>query len=76
MNKLTEYAKSLLEKQLFGVCAGIASALRLRTRQVRLSFIYLSFLTFGSPIFIYLIIAFWQKNDHVWKPWKWYRSVE
>ncbi len=76
MNKIVDSLKSLLEKQLFGVCASIARALHLRTRQVRLSFIYLSFLTFGSPILFYLILAFWKKNDHVWKPWKWHRAVE
>lgn len=29
------------------------------TSSIRLSFIYLSFLTFGSPIIIYLFLAFW-----------------
>jgi phage shock protein PspC (stress-responsive transcriptional regulator) len=32
---------------------GIASS------RIRLWFIYISFLTFGSPIIIYMILAFW-----------------
>ncbi len=31
----------------------------LSTASVRLYFIYLSFVTFGSPILIYLFLAFW-----------------
>jgi phage shock protein C len=50
------------EKQAFGVCASLADWFGLKARSVRLSFIYLSFLTFGSPIFVYLILAFWKKN--------------
>ena len=44
---------ALLEKQLFGICAGIADYMGVKTLQVRLSFIYLSFLTFGSPVLAY-----------------------
>jgi phage shock protein C len=62
---------SLLERQLFGVCAGIADYMGVKTRQVRLTFIYLSFLTFGSPIFAYLVVIFWKRNSLIWKPWKW-----
>jgi phage shock protein C len=33
---------------------------------VRMYFIYTSFLTFGSPILLYLILAFWiQIKDHL-----------
>jgi phage shock protein C len=62
---------SLLEKQLFGICAGIADYMGVKTRQVRLTFIYLSFLTFGSPIFAYLVVIFWKRNSRIWKPWMW-----
>jgi phage shock protein C len=34
--------------------------LRISTNSVRLYFIYLSFITAGSPIIIYLIMAFWM----------------
>jgi phage shock protein C len=59
------------ERQTFGVCAWLASKMGVRVRRVRLSFIYLSFLTFGSPIFLYLVLKFWKENSHIFKPWKW-----
>jgi phage shock protein PspC (stress-responsive transcriptional regulator) len=65
---------SLLERQLFGICAGIADYMGVKTLQVRLSFIYLSFLTFGSPIFAYLVLVFWKRNSKIWKPWQWRKS--
>jgi len=71
---MIRYTTSVLEKQLFGVCAGIADFMGVRTRQVRLSFIYLSFLTFGSPIFAYLVLIFWKRNTRIWKPWMWRRE--
>lgn len=54
MIKLQAY----LEKQAFGVCTFLGEKLGIATVAIRLSFIYLSFLTFGSPLIIYLIIAF------------------
>jgi phage shock protein PspC (stress-responsive transcriptional regulator) len=65
---------NLLEKQLFGICSGIAESMGVKTLQVRLSFIYLSFLTFGSPIFAYLVLVFWKRNSKIWKPWLWRKS--
>jgi phage shock protein PspC (stress-responsive transcriptional regulator) len=62
---------ALLEKQLFGICAGIADYMGVKTLQVRLSFIYLSFLTFGSPVLAYLVLLFWKRNTRIWKPWLW-----
>lgn len=51
--------KYRFEKQAFGVCAYIGEKLGLATSQIRLYFIYLSFITMGSPLLIYLIVAFW-----------------
>jgi phage shock protein PspC (stress-responsive transcriptional regulator) len=64
-------ASGLLEMQLFGICTHIAEKMGVRTRQVRLSFIYLSFLTVGSPVAIYLIMWFWRQNKKIWQPWSW-----
>jgi phage shock protein PspC (stress-responsive transcriptional regulator) len=61
----------LLEMQLFGICEHIAQKMGIRTRQVRLSFIYLSFLTVGSPVAVYLIMVFWHRNKRIWQPWTW-----
>jgi phage shock protein PspC (stress-responsive transcriptional regulator) len=51
--------KSFIEWQLFGVCAAIGEKLGLATSRIRLWFIYVSFLTLGSPVIIYMIMAFW-----------------
>jgi len=49
-----------LESQAFGVCTAIGEKLGFATSSIRFSFIYLSFLTFGSPVIVYLILAFWM----------------
>ncbi|WP_074987952.1 PspC domain-containing protein [Rufibacter ruber] len=48
-----------LESQAFGVCSNLGEKLGFASSSIRLSFIYLSFLTFGSPVLVYLILAFW-----------------
>ena len=50
--------KTILEKQAFGVCEWWAGKLNIKTEQVRLSFIYLSFVTAGVPMVAYLVMAF------------------
>ena len=50
--------QAYLEKQAFGVCAFIGEKVGIASSAIRLSFIYLSFITFGSPLILYLIIAF------------------
>ncbi|MFN5889983.1 MAG: PspC domain-containing protein [Bacteroidota bacterium] len=54
------WIKYALEKSLFGVCSYLGDKMGLSTRSVRLSFMYLSFFTLGSPIIIYFILAFWM----------------
>ena len=53
--------KDFFEKQAFGVCAFLGERLQMRSSVIRLFFIYASFLTIGSPIIIYMILAFWIK---------------
>ncbi|MDX5346170.1 MAG: PspC domain-containing protein [Hymenobacteraceae bacterium] len=48
----------IIEAQAFGVCTRLGEKLGFATSSIRLSFIYLSFLTFGSPVLIYLALAF------------------
>lgn len=50
--------QEFLEKYAFGVCTKIGEKLRIPTSSIRLFFIYTSFLAFGSPIIIYLALAF------------------
>jgi phage shock protein PspC (stress-responsive transcriptional regulator) len=55
MNKL----KNFIEWQAFGVCTAIGEKLGIATSRIRMWFIYISFVTMGSPIIIYMVIAFW-----------------
>ncbi len=57
MNKL----QSFVEFKAFGVCSKLGEKLGISVGSIRLFFIYVSFLTFGSPIFIYLVLA-WIMN--------------
>lgn len=52
------WIRNIIDKQAFGVCAKIADFLNMKASSVRLFFIYSSFLTLGSPLLIYLIMAF------------------
>ncbi|MFZ6052715.1 PspC domain-containing protein [Halocola ammonii] len=55
------------EKQAFGVCAWWGDKLGIKAHKVRLSFIYLSFITLGSPIIVYLVMAFVLENKNYFK---------
>ena len=72
---MIDKTQTYFEKQVFGVCSWWGEKLQLKTTRIRMSFIYLSFLTLGSPIFVYLIMAFilehkeyfkFQKRKTVW----------
>lgn len=56
MNRL----KYFIEWQLFGVCSNIGQKLGIASSRIRLWFIYISFITMGSPVIIYMIMAFWM----------------
>ena len=58
-DRLTEI-KDFIEWKAFGVCTAIGDKLGVATSRIRLWFIYISFLTMGSPIIIYMILAFWM----------------
>ncbi|MCE7863570.1 MAG: PspC domain-containing protein [Bacteroidetes bacterium CHB5] len=50
--------QQFFEKQAFGVCTALGEKMGIATSSIRLFFIYTSFLTFGSPLIVYLSIAF------------------
>lgn len=50
--------KFFLEHQFFGVCAYWGDKLNMPVKNIRLFFIYLSFITAFSPVLIYLAMAF------------------
>jgi len=49
-----------IETQAFGVCTMLGEKLGIASSSIRLSFIYVSFFTMGSPVLIYFILAFWM----------------
>ncbi len=61
MNTPVEIIKSWFERQAFGVCEWWGDLLNIRSSNIRIFFIYTSFLTVGSPIIIYMIMAFWMR---------------
>jgi len=52
--------KTFVEWQAFGVCSAIGEKLGIATSRIRMWFIYISFLTMGSPLIIYMVLAFWM----------------
>ena len=50
--------KSFLELRLFGVCTYLGEKLRMPAGKIKLFFIYLSFITAGSPVLVYMSLAF------------------
>lgn len=46
------------ERNAFGVCNRLGERMGIATSNIRLFFIYASFLTLGSPVLIYLALAF------------------
>jgi phage shock protein C len=61
-----ETLKFSVESQVFGVCEAIGNRLNMPVKNIRLFFIYASCLTIGSPVIIYMILAFWIKmKDYV-----------
>lgn len=59
--------KALFEEKAFGVCAWWGEKLRLKTAKIRMFFIYISFLTLGSPLVIYLVMAFILEHKEYFK---------
>jgi phage shock protein PspC (stress-responsive transcriptional regulator) len=52
--------KRFIEWHVFGVCSAIGARMGIATSKIRLWFIYVSFLTLGSPVILYMILAFWR----------------
>ena len=67
--------KDLMERSAFGVCSYLGEKMGLASARVRVYFIYLSFVTLGSPVIVYLFVAFWlnvkryirSKRNLIWE---------
>lgn len=56
MNRL----RNFIEWNAFGVCTAIGDKMGIAPSRIRQYFLYTSLLTMGSPIIIYMILAFWM----------------
>lgn len=52
--------KDFVEWNAFGVCSAIGNRLGIATSKIRQYFMYASVLTMGSPIIIYMVLAFFR----------------
>jgi phage shock protein PspC (stress-responsive transcriptional regulator) len=68
MNRIVGAFRSLTENGAFGVCTWLGKKMGIYNGNIRLAFIYLSFITFGSPLIIYIIMAFILKHKHFFRP--------
>ena len=55
------------ENRAYGVCDWLGKKMGIKASSIRLFFIYLSFVTFGSPILIYLIMVFIYEHKEFFK---------
>ncbi|MGN6420113.1 MAG: PspC domain-containing protein [Pseudobacter sp.] len=56
VNRLRQF----IEWQAFGVCSAMGDRLGIATARIRTWFVYISFLTMGSPLIVYFVLAFWM----------------
>lgn len=59
---MIEKIRSFFEKNGFEVSSRLGQRIGLRADLIRLFFIYTSFVTFGSPLIIYLTLAFMMRT--------------
>ena len=59
IDQLFDSNRHYLEKSAFGVCQWLGEKWHINPARIRLYFIYASFITFGSPLVLYLVTAFW-----------------
>lgn len=58
--------KFSVESNVYGVCRRLGEKLGMPHKNIRLFFIYASCLTIGSPLILYMILAFWIKlKDYI-----------
>ena len=56
---IRNWFKDLVERSAFGVCQHLGEKMELAPAEVRKYFIYISFIGMGSPLIVYLFVAFW-----------------
>lgn len=56
---LHNWLKDMVERKAFGACQYLGEKMDLPPSVVRRYFMYTSFIAMGSPLIVYLIVAFW-----------------
>ena len=69
-DQMIQKIQDFFELFAFGVCRWWGKKLGINVRSIRKAFIYFSFITFGSPIIIYLIMGFILENKEYFKPYR------
>ena len=59
--KQSNSLRYFFEKHGFRVCSRLADFLGIKSKDVRLFFIYSSFFSLGLGFLVYLVLAFWMK---------------
>jgi phage shock protein PspC (stress-responsive transcriptional regulator) len=67
MERLVNHIYNYFEKQAFGVCDWWGRRLGISSSKVRMYFIYISFITLGSPLIVYLFMAFWLEQKELYR---------
>jgi len=67
MKKLIQKIAFFFEMRSFGVSTWFARKLRVEVTRVRLFFIYFTFIGLGSPLIVYLGMAFVLEHKHIFK---------
>jgi phage shock protein C len=67
MDKIFDKLLGVYERNAFGVCTWFGHRMKIKSSNIRLAFIYLSFITFASPVFLYLTAAWILKHKEYFK---------
>jgi len=57
---IQSWFKDIVERHAFGVCQHLGERMHVAPAEVRKYFIYTSFIGMGSPLIVYLFVAFWM----------------
>ncbi len=67
MKRSIQKVAFFFEMRSFGVSSWIAKKMGIDVSKVRLFFIYVSFIGLGSPLILYLMMAFVLEHKHIFK---------
>jgi phage shock protein PspC (stress-responsive transcriptional regulator) len=58
MKYIYKHSRAFFETRGYEVCSRLGDRMGIKASRIRLFFIYMSFMTFGSPLLIYFALAF------------------